>query len=46
MLSAGLEPSITVVKKEEVIGDRRTLHDDELCDLFSSPNVIQVIRLK
>jgi hypothetical protein len=27
-------------KREEVTGERRRLHNEELCDLYSSPNII------
>jgi hypothetical protein len=30
--------------KEEVTGDRRKLQNEELHDLYSSPNIIQVIK--
>ena len=29
--------------RDEVIGKRRKLHNEELNDLYSSPNIIQVI---
>jgi hypothetical protein len=32
-------------KRDEVTGDWRTLHDDELYNLFSSLNIIRVIKL-
>jgi len=31
-------------KREEVIGEWRRLHDDELHDLYSSPNNIRMIK--
>jgi hypothetical protein len=31
-------------KRDEVTGEWRRLHNEELCDLYSSPNVIQVIK--
>jgi hypothetical protein len=31
-------------KREEVAGGRRTLHNEELHNLYASPNVIRVIR--
>jgi len=31
-------------KGDEVTGERRNLHNEELNDLYSSPNVIQVIK--
>jgi hypothetical protein len=30
--------------REEVTGDRRELHSNELRDLYSSPNIIKVIK--
>jgi len=32
------------VKREEVIGEWRKLHNDELNDLYSSPNTVRVIK--
>ena len=32
------------LKKEEVTGERRELHEEELNDLYSSPNIIRVIK--
>jgi hypothetical protein len=31
-------------KREEVTGEWRKLHDDELHDLYSSPNIVRVIK--
>jgi hypothetical protein len=31
-------------KKDEVSGEWRKLHNDELHDLYSSPNIVQVIK--
>ena len=31
-------------KRNEVIGEWRKLHNEELNDLYSSPNIIQVIK--
>jgi hypothetical protein len=31
-------------KRAEVTGEWRKLHDEELNDLYSSPNIIQVIK--
>ena len=33
-------------KREEVTGDWRKLHSEELCDLYCSPNIIWVIKLR
>jgi hypothetical protein len=33
-------------KIDEVTGERRKLHHDELNDLYSSPNIIRVIKLR
>jgi hypothetical protein len=33
-----------VPKRNEVTGERRRLHNEELYDLCSSPNIIQVIK--
>jgi hypothetical protein len=35
---------IFVHKREELPGDRRNLHNEELHDLCSSPNIISVIK--
>jgi hypothetical protein len=31
-------------KKDEVTGERRKLHDEELRDLYSSPSIIRIIK--
>jgi hypothetical protein len=31
-------------KRDEVTGDRRTLHNEELHNLYSSPNIIRMIK--
>jgi hypothetical protein len=33
-------------KMEEVTGEWRKLHNEELHDLYSSPNIVQVIKLR
>ena len=33
-------------RRDEVAGDWRKLHNEELNDLYCSPNIIQVIRLR
>jgi hypothetical protein len=33
-------------KRDEVTGDWRKLHDEELRDLYSSPSIIRIIRLR
>jgi hypothetical protein len=33
-------------EREEVAGDRRRLHNEELHILYTSPNIIRVIKLK
>jgi len=31
-------------RRDEVTGERRRLHNEELNDLFSSPNIVRVIK--
>jgi hypothetical protein len=31
-------------KRDEVTGEWRRLHNEELCDLYTSPDIIEVIR--
>jgi len=33
-------------KRDEIKGDRRKLHKEELNDLYSSPNIIRVIKYR
>jgi hypothetical protein len=33
------------LKRDEVTGERRKLHKEELHDLYSSPNIIRIIKL-
>jgi len=33
-------------RRDEVMGERRRLHNEELNDLYSSPNIVQVIKLR
>jgi hypothetical protein len=32
------------LKRDEVKGDWRKLHNEELCDLYSSPSIIRIIK--
>jgi hypothetical protein len=34
------------LKRDEVTGERRKLHNEELHDLFSSPSIIRIIKSK
>jgi hypothetical protein len=31
-------------KRDEVMGEWRTFHNEELCDLYSSPSIIRIIK--
>ena len=33
-------------KRDEVTGERRKLHNEELNDLYFSPNIVEVIKMK
>jgi hypothetical protein len=33
-------------KREEAVGDWRRLHNEELCKLYDSPNIIRAIKLR
>jgi len=33
-------------RRDEVTGDLRRLHEEELNDLYSSPNIVRVIKLR
>jgi hypothetical protein len=35
---------IFVPKRDEVMGEWRKLHNKELCDLYSSPSIIRIIK--
>jgi len=37
---------VTGLKRDEVTGEWRQLHNEELIDLYPSPNIIQVIKLR
>jgi hypothetical protein len=39
-----LENRVRGSKREELTRDRRRLHNEELHDLYSSPNIIRVIK--
>jgi hypothetical protein len=34
------------LKRDEVMGEWRKLHNEELCDLYSSPSIIKIIKLR
>jgi hypothetical protein len=34
------------LKRDEVMGEWRKLHNEELCDLYSSPSIIRIIKLR
>jgi hypothetical protein len=33
-------------KRDEVMGEWRKLHNEELCDLYSSPSIIRIMKLR
>jgi len=35
---------LTVLRRDEVTGEWRRLHNEELNDLYSSPNIVRVIQ--
>jgi len=43
-LQNGVLRRIFGTKKDEVIGERRKLHNEQLNELYFSPNIIQVIK--
>jgi hypothetical protein len=44
MLENGVVRRIFGTKRNEITGERRKLHDEELCDLYFAPNIIGVIK--
>jgi hypothetical protein len=46
VLENGILRRIFGPKRDEVIGEWRKLHIEELNDLYSSPNIIRVIKLR
>jgi hypothetical protein len=42
--SHGVLRRIFGLKRDEVTGDWRKLHNEELKDLYSSPNIVRVIK--
>jgi hypothetical protein len=44
VLGKGLARRISGPKMDEVTGERRKLHNEELNDLYSSPNINRVIK--
>ena len=37
---------IFALKRDEVTGEWRKLHNEELNDLYASPNIVQVIKIE
>ena len=35
---------VFVPKRDEVTGEWRKLHNEELCDLYSLPNIVRVVK--
>jgi hypothetical protein len=44
MLDNGMLRRIFGPKRDEVTGEWRKLHNEELCELYSSPNIIRIIK--
>ena len=44
ILGVGTSYAIFGPKREEVTGEWRRLHNEELNDLYSAPNIVQVIK--
>jgi hypothetical protein len=38
------ETGLFGLKRDEVTGEWRKLHNEELCDLYSSPSIIRIIK--
>jgi hypothetical protein len=42
----GVPRKIFGAQRDEVRGEWRRLHNEELCDLYCSPNIIRLIKLR
>jgi hypothetical protein len=42
----GVQRRLFGLKRDDVTGEWRKLHDEELSDLYSPPNIIRVIKLR